>query len=361
MSLRVAVVTSGFPRLSETFALNELLALRRRGMLAGVFATKPGDWSQAHPAAHALRADVRVLPAGGVEVQAGALVAHLAGVRIDGVHGYFAHQPAAVAAAAAETLGVPYGFSAHALDVRKVPTPELAERGRRAGGVVTCNAETAEALVAAGVAADLVPHGVDTRLFSPRPRSPGEPRRVLAVGRLVAKKGFDVLIRAVARLGAGVELRVVGSGPLEDPLRAEAARAGAPVTFAGPRTHAGLAAEYRRADVVAVPSVVDAGGDRDGLPNVVLEALACGRPVVASDVAALPSAVLHGRTGLLVPPGDAGALAASLRLLLEDADLRAGLGAAGRRLVLERYDLARCSAVLCRRLEAVYGRERVDA
>ena len=355
MTARLAVVTSGFPRLSETFALNELLALRRRGMLAAVFATKPGDWSHVQPHVAGLRDVVKVLPDGDVGRQADAVATQLASSGVTALHGYFAHLPAAVAAAAAARLAVPYGFSAHALDIRKAGNDELTRRACRARGVVTCNRATAAALAAVGVRATVVPHGVDTTCFRPRrDPAPTGPFRVLAAGRLVEKKGFPVAIAAVARLGAGVALRIVGTGADEARLR-NLSTGCAEVEFAGPRTHRELPAEYAAADVVVVPSVIDGSGDRDGLPNVVLEAMASGAAVVASDVAAVPDAIEHEVTGLLVPPADAPALAAALRRLQEDPELRCRLGRAARHRVVERYDLAACTHALCDHLEVLYG------
>ena len=126
---------------------------------------------------------------------------------------------------------------------------------------------------------------------------------MLAVGRLVAKKGFDVLVEAAARVERPFRLRIVGEGPEREALerRISSAGLGGRIELCGPRTHAELPGEYASADLVVVPSVVDPTGDRDGLPNVVLEAMACARPVVASDVAAIATAVTPGETGLLVP------------------------------------------------------------
>jgi glycosyltransferase involved in cell wall biosynthesis len=358
VTVRLAVITSGFPRISETFALNELLALRRRGMLAAVLATKPGDWTRVQPHVAALRDVVTVLPDGDVDRQTDAVVDGLAGSGVTALHGYFAHQPAAVAAAASARLGLPYGFTAHAFDIRKVHRDELAGRADRARGVVTCNRDTAAALASAGVDACLVPHGVDVARFAPRTASrTGGLLRVLGVGRLVEKRGFDVAIAAVALLGDAVSLRIVGAGVDESRLRREVAVRGldAAVAFAGPRTHRELPHEYLGADVVVVPSVVDRQGDRDGLPNVVLEAMASGVAVLASDVAAVADAVEHDVTGLLVPPGEPRALASTLRRLQHDPALRRRLGEAARRFVVARYDLAACTETLCAHLGGLYG------
>jgi glycosyltransferase involved in cell wall biosynthesis len=358
VTARVAIVMSGFPRLSETFALNELLALRRRGMLAAVFATKPGNGKDPQPQVPELGEVVTVLPPGDVDRQADTVVDRLTGARVNGVHGYFAHQPAAVAAAAATRLGVPYGFGAHALDMRKVDPAVLADRARRARGVVTCNRDTARALAGLGIRARLVPHGVDVKRFTPAAERPSDATlRVLGVGRLVEKKGFHVALAALAALDGSVVMRLVGRGQDERRLRRDAERrgVGARVEFAGPRTHRDLPTEYARSDVVVVPSVIDGRGDRDGLPNVVLEAMASGVAVVASDVAAVSDAIVHGATGLLVPAGDPEALASALRCLRDDPALRRRLGCAGRRRAVARYELATCTAALCSHLEALYG------
>src|SRR5262249_47468354 len=149
-------------------------------------------------------------------------------------------------------------------------------------------------------------------------------------------------------------LRIIGEGPRRAALETAIAAAGLAerVTLAGPVTHARLPREYARAHVVVVPSIEDHRGDRDGLPNVVLEALASGRAVVASDVGAVGSAVRDGRTGLLVPPGDPGLLAEALGMLARRPDLRARLGRSGRALVERRFELGRCAA----RLHQVLGR-----
>jgi len=348
------VVTSGFPRRSETFLLNELLALEARGALMAIFATKRGEDGPQHPGCARLLARVEVLRPGTPRVQ-GELIAERVGRRaVAAVHGYFAHHPAAVAAHAARRLGVPYGFSAHARDVRKVAPAALAARARNAACVVACNGDVAATLARTGAPVQLVPHGVDLLRFRPRPGLRESRLRLLAVGRLVEKKGFEVLVEAAARLAVPFHLRIVGEGPRRAALEAAIAAAGLTdrVTLAGPATHAQLPREYARADVVVVPSIEDHRGDRDGLPNVVLEALASGRPVVASAVGSVGSAVRDGRTGLLVPPRDPGVLADVLGALARRPDLRARFARAGRALVERRFELGRCAA----RLHQVLGR-----
>ncbi|TMA45610.1 MAG: glycosyltransferase family 4 protein [Deltaproteobacteria bacterium] len=280
----IVVVTSGFPRRSETFLLNELLALEARGALTAIFATKRGEDGPQHPGCARLLARVEVLRPGSPRAQGAHLVERLGRRAVTAVHGYFAHRPAAVAAHAARRLGVPFGFSAHARDVRKVAPALLAVRAREAACVVACNGDVAASLAGTGVPVGLVrlvPHGVDTLRFRPRAGPRGDRLRLLAVGRLVEKKGFEVLL--------------------------------------------------------------------------VLEALASGRAVVASDVGAVGSAVRDGRTGLLVPPGDPRALAEALRALARQPDLRTRLAREGRALVERRFELERCAARLHRVLDRAYA------
>jgi glycosyltransferase involved in cell wall biosynthesis len=354
----IAIVVSGFPRRSETFALGELAALDAAGTLAAIFATKPGDGAAPHPQAERLARRVVMLPPDSPRAQAESVVGHLRDREVAGVHGYFAHTPAEVAAHAAAQLGVPYGFSAHARDTRKVPREELQQRGRAAAVVVACNTDVAASLRDSGIAAELVPHGVDVARFAPCENGhAGDRLRLLAVGRLVEKKGFAVLLSAVARLDVPFSLRIVGEGPESMRLQREIARLRLEeqVALCGGLTHADLPHEYAAADVVVVPSICDRSGDRDGLPNVVLEAMASARPIVATRVGAIPSAVEHGRTGWLVTAGDAVSLASAVRHLATDAGLRVELGRMARARAERDFALQSCTERLRSVLETAYA------
>lgn len=352
------MVVSGWPRVSETFALNELLALRRGGLLAAVFATKAGDPSLRQPDGDSLDPIVELLADRPADEQADVVAKRMVELGLDAVHGYFAHQPAEVAERAARLAGTPFGFSCHALDVRKVAPGELARRAAAAAVVVACNRDVAASIAATGTKPRLLAHGVDLSRFAVRPPAAGgDALRVLAVGRLVEKKGFVHLVDALARCRQPVRLSIVGDGPERPVLEALAARhgLGGRLTLLGRLTHRELPALYEQADVVAVPSVVDRNGDRDGLPNVVLEAMATGRALLASDVAAVATAVDHEVNGLLVAPGDVAGLATGLDRLAASPAERLRFGRAARRTVEERFDLQRCGAALCRLLEETYG------
>ncbi len=356
---KIVMIMSGFPRCSETFALGELLALESRGALAAIFATKPGDGGSLQPGCERLLEGVRILPQGSPADQAAFIVESLGGQSVGGIHGYFAHTPAEVAAHAAARLGVPYGFSTHARDARKVAPRILAERAHKAACVVACNTDVAHDFKQSGARVHLLPHGVDTRRFRTHAAAatPDEPLRMLAVGRLVEKKGFHILIEAIARLNFPFLLRIIGEGT-ERPRLTEMIAAhglGERVALEGGLTHAELPEAYRRAHVVVVPSIQDRSGDRDGLPNVILEALSCGRPVVASDISAIGCAVTHGETGLLVPPGDAPALASALQQLASRPALRERLGRRGRARVESDYEVGRCTERLYQLMQNVYA------
>ena len=298
-----------------------------------------------------------VLGAGTATKQAEEVATRVAGSGLSAMHGYFAHRPAEVAAGAARLLGVPYGFSVHALDARKVAPAELAARAAEASWVRACNGDVAATVAAAGVRPRLIPHGVDLDVFRATPPAPGARVEVLAVGRFVEKKGFATLLTAIARIERDVRLRLVGDGPLRAELVAQVRRLGLDrtVTVEPRRAHDALPGCYARADLVVVPSVVDAGGDRDGLPNVVLEAMASGRPVIASDVGAIATGVGDGVTGRLVRPGDVDALATAITELVDRPDLRRSFGARARTVAETRFALADCTTAFCAALEEIHA------
>ena len=354
---RIAVVVSGFPRLSETFAVNELLALAERDVLAAIFATKPGDSARPQLGSERLSELLTVLPDDTADRQALEVANALKDRNVKAVHGYFAHQPAEVAWRAAGRLGLPFGFSVHAKDARKISSSELSIRAKRAACVIACNSDVAATIQKTGARVHLIPHGVNLDRFKAGPLPTGRVLQILAVGRLVEKKGFHFLIEAVSRLNFPFQLRIIGEGPERERLAQmiHAYHLLDHVTLCGPRTHDQLPEEYARAHVVAVPSIVDKTGDRDGLPNVVLEAMASGRAVVAGNAGAIGAAVRDNETGLLLPAGDSLSLALALTRLAHDLPLRERLAAAAREHVEQHYEVKSCSERFCRLLEEVYA------
>ena len=186
-------------------------------------------------------------------------------------------------------------------------------------------------------------NGLDLETLRFRPSSL-KPPSIVAVGRLVEKKGFADLIDAVSVLAARdvvVPTRIAGGGRLEPALReqVEISALGGMVEMLGPRTQCEIITLIHSATVVVAPCVTAADGDRDGLPTVLLEAMAMGTPVIATAVTGIPEAVVDGETGLIVPERDPYALADAVERLLGDPALRTRLAVAARAMVEERFDV----------------------
>lgn len=275
------------------------------------------------------------------------------------VHAHFALAQTEVAMAVAGLLEVPFSFTAHARDIYATPSA-LEEKMRAARVVVTCTGYNVSHLrglcpeLPAGHI-QLVHHGVDveaaSRVAARRSAPAAAPPVILAAGRLIDKKGFDTLIDACAALrarGRSYHCRIFGTGPLLAELRRRGDAAGLSSTLDlpgwAPAGH--LLDAMGGAAVFAMPSRVAAGGDRDGIPNVVLEAMAAGLPVVATRVSGIPEAVSHETTGLLVEPDNVTALADALERILTDATLSARFGAAAQARIAEEFTLEVASSRL---------------
>jgi glycosyltransferase involved in cell wall biosynthesis len=261
----------------------------------------------------------------------------------------FAHKPGTIGRFAARLAGLRYGMSCHAKDIWITPPEELAPKLRDAEVVLTCSAAGMGELQrhAGATPVRLVYHGVDVATVAPRVAVPGPPR-VLSVGRLVEKKGHDTLIRAAGMLrdeGVAFTLRIAGEGPEWPRLQRLVYKLdlAGQVTFLGPLSTVEVQSEYGSASVFALACRQLANGDRDGLPNVLLEAMVQGLPVVGTTQAGIVEAVEHGRTGLLAPPDNPAALADALRRVLTDPQFARGLGASGQASVCERFDDRRLS------------------
>ena len=292
---------------------------------------------------------------------------------IDHLHAHFAHDPTLIALLVHKLTGISYSFTAHARDLFQIPRPSLTERIAAATAAVTCCAanlgyltESAPTQMRGKIR--LIHHGVDLHGFQPasekqeprsesRPSTDGSPPLILSVGRLVEKKGFPDLLLALARLkerGYRFRCAIYGDGPLHGELAAQIVRLGLDdeVTLAGECAQRELIPVFQRANIFALAPFVTEDGDRDGVPNVLVEAMACGLPVVATAVAGIPELVAHERNGLLVPPQNPEALAGALAALLDDAAKREQYGAMARYTVVESFDL-RAAA---RELAALFGR-----
>jgi glycosyltransferase involved in cell wall biosynthesis len=381
----VAYVIRSWPRLSQTFVLNEVLALERIGVPISIFSLARADEEVVQPQVADVLAPVHYLDdpstrgagshlrmlarspwryaatlafalthrrllggytqnrAGGAFHRAVLVADHLAraGSGFTHIHAHFAHDPALIGLLAHRLTGLPFTFTAHARDLYQIPDRALLGRAREASAVVTCCQTNVDHIVGvageSGTPVELVYHGVDLRRFRPGTRRPdnGAPL-VVSVGRLVEKKGFDDLLRACALVAAkGIKFRceIYGDGPSRGELEALRDRLGlgGMVSFCGQRTQSQLIGVYHRADVFALTPRVTDDGDRDGVPNVIVEAMACGIPIVSTRVGGIGEVVASGVNGLLVAEHDSIEIAACLEDLMNDAGRRRSLGAAAAR------------------------------
>jgi glycosyltransferase involved in cell wall biosynthesis len=380
----LAVVVNGFPRLSETFVLHELLDLERRGVRLHIVALKRPEEIVQHEALGNLRATVEYLDDGAprsrrlaVRTAHAALLLRRGAKYLDGLtdvirapdfsrtalggaamlahrllqlgspplYVHFVHKPGTYGRFAALLAGVPYALSAHAKDIWLTPPDELRAKARGAATVLTCTEEARSYI--GGLAADATPvhriyHGVEVPEGFPKVERGATPV-ILAVARLVEKKGLETLIRAAALLrlrGADFTVRIAGEGPEWGRLQRLVHELGVAdrVAFLGPLMEPEVRTEYRRAAVFALPCQVLENGDRDGLPNVVVEAMAYGLPVASTTLEGVSEAVVDGECGLLVPPCDELGLADALQRLVSDDALRSRLGAQARRRVMSSFE-----------------------
>ncbi len=393
----VGYVLTVYPRLSETFIINEIAALERMGLRITIFSQKPAAAESL--AIASTRSPIVVLSDRGVRSWGAALRDHLTllltrprrylsllrwatsrGHRsalkkfwragrlgrecerrgIDHLHAHFISGNTRLARLASAFAGTSYSLTAHAKDIYATGASDskLARRIGEAEFTVTVSEHNRSYLTGFAGTEHLVVirNGVDLEHIRFEPRRLADHRPVLAVGRLVPKKGFDVLIEALAQLPAEVEAWIAGEGPEETRLRALIASRGleSRVTLLGARSHAEVLELMTRSTALAVPSVVAGDGDRDGLPTVIAEAMAAGLPVVASRTTGIPELVIDGETGLLSDPGDATALARALAALIADPERASALARAARAKVEAEYDLRRNASLLLARFATVH-------
>lgn len=394
----VAYVVKRYPRLTETFILNEIRAMERLGERLHIFSLLPPEPPPHHPMVAEVRASVTSPPNGWIAklklhsrshwrsvrvaplryartlllamrrtmtsrhpvslwrqfARAGVLADTCRREGVRHIHAHFANAPTSVAHFAHCMTGIPFSFTAHAKDIYLSRSAILRRHLRAAKFVTTCTRYNAEYLRRLAPQIDpskirLVYHGIDLQTFPARGQeschSLGIRRaRILAVGRLVPKKGHEDLVAACAALrdrGVEFECTIVGSGPLQETIskavrQSDLARQ---VRLAGAMTHRELIELYRRADLFVLAPRIAEDGDRDGIPNVIAEAMAVGVPVVATDVSGIPELVRHERTGLLAPSRDPAALADAIHRSLSDRELAARLAGEARRVLVREFDL----------------------
>lgn len=282
----------------------------------------------------------------------GVYVAHvLRGRRGVHLHAHFVDRAATVALVASRFLDATYSVTAHAREIY-VDAFLLRERIGEAAFTATCteyNRRHLAALVGPPVAERLVRlyHGLDLQTFLGGDPEPSSTRPlVLAVAQLTERKGLRHLIdacRILRERGRSFSCEIVGDGPLLDGLAAQVRDRGLTedVRLTGPLPYPAVVERYRRASAFVLPCIVAPDGDRDGIPNVILEAMAAAVPVVSTPVSGIPEVLRDLDTGLLVPEGDAIGIADAVERLLDDRELAKRLGAAARAFVRAEFDLER--------------------
>jgi glycosyltransferase involved in cell wall biosynthesis len=247
--------------------------------------------------------------------------------------------------------GIPYAFTAHAKDIYLSDPETFRAKLEGARAVVTCTQYNRDFLSKQyGRLGDgkilCVYHGIDVSQFNfslSVKAEFGEPV-ILSVARLVEKKGLGDLITATHLLrnrGRAFQVEIIGSGPQRETLKAQAKRLELAdrVKLSGAQAHDIVCAAYQRASVFVLPCVIAANGERDGIPNVLLEAMASGVPVVSTPVSGIPELIESGVDGLLVPPNDPAAVAEAIEKLLTSSQLRESLACAARAKIESLFSL----------------------
>ncbi len=271
------------------------------------------------------------------------------------IHAHFATLPATFAMIVAAAIRRPWGFSAHARDIYVGPS-DLRPKLTSAAYVVACSRAGLRELESRASARRprmvCIRHGLDLERWEPRLQGDrSDFLCLLAVGRLLPKKGFDVLLRALAIVrerGLAIRCEVVGSGPEGQRLHARVESCGLSqvVRFFPWLSPEALRSRYAAASALILPSIVAPDGDRDNIPNALVEALALGLPVIASSLPGISEALDGGRVGLLVEPGNPNPLADAIERLVEDPALVASLRSSGRAWCESQFDLAESSRAL---------------
>lgn len=398
--LKIAYIMSRFPKITETFILYEMLALEQQGIQVEVYPLIRERTDVMHPEARSyvdrahyqpflsfqiLKAQLHFLSRnpgsylatlwtliranwGSFRYFTGSLSAfpksvylaylmHAQGV--NHLHAHFASFPAAAAFVIHKLVDIPYSFTAHGSDLHR-DRHMLCEKVAEASFVVPVSSYNRDVIISecGEPAADkltIIHCGVDTRVFKPAADNDfglqSTVFSILCIGTLHEVKGQMFLIQACKLLherGVNFACYFVGDGPDEMDLKNQVEAYGIDehIHFLGRRTRDEIVDLLHKVDVVVAPSVPSSDGRREGIPVVLMEAMASGLPVIASRLSGIPELVEDGSNGFLIPPGDVLAIADALGILHEDQSLRQRLGKAGRRKVVQEFDIYKSAAML---------------
>jgi glycosyltransferase involved in cell wall biosynthesis len=414
----LGMVLKGYPRISETFISNEILLLERLGLKIRIFSMRHPREPFFHESIREIQARVDYLPTElFLEFPRLLMPAAMLGVRQPGpflaalkkagqrfsrtrnlgtlkhllqgafivnqylrhspevthLHAHFAHSPSSVAMFASMLSGLQFSFTAHAKDIYTSDPEQIREKINLASHVVTCtryNKKYLQSLVNnTFTPVYCVYHGIDLRLFRAVPgrRKPRQPYRILTVARLTAKKGIDTVLKALTLLrdrDIDFEYTLIGDGEDRDTILEMMLTSGLRnhCRWLGTIPHDRVIREFQQADLFVLGCRVAPNGDRDGIPNVLVESLAMGLPAAGTSISALPEILRHEKTGLHTPPGNPEALAESMLRLLSDESLRENVISQGRELVRSDFDnwqlIKQLAAIYCRNIPAMHCAEK---
>lgn len=407
---KIVIVLKGYPRLSETFIAQELLGLERAGHELYLVSMRHPTDKKRHPVHDEIKAPVRYLPeylhdepwrvirswwkARRLPHYKRLRKAFLTDLKLDPtrnrwrrfgqalvlaaefpedadwLHAHFIHTPGSVTLYASLILDTGWSCSAHAKDIWTSPDWDLRAKLGQARWAVTCTRagfDKLQSLSPDPARVHLSYHGLDLSRFASfegtRPARDGrdaqDPVLLLSVGRAVEKKGYDILLAALALLPKTLAWRFVhiGGGEELSKLKAQAETLGlaSRITWLGSRAQEEVLAKYRESDLFVLPCRIASDGDRDGLPNVLVEASSQGLACISTTVSGVPELLSDGVNGLLVPPEDAQALSAALARAIADPELRLRLGAAAETRVRANFDHKSSIEELTRLFRAARG------
>jgi glycosyltransferase involved in cell wall biosynthesis len=415
MPPRLAIVLKGYPRLSETFIAQEILALEQRGIDLCIFSLRHPYDPASHPIHAEIKAQVYYLPEyvhddpGRVAAAAlrlfwkagfwralasfavdlwheptrsrmrrfaqGLVLAREMPPTVEHYYAHFMHTPASVCYYASIINQQSLSISAHAKDIWTIPEREIRKKLAASDWVVTCTAANVSYLAGLTTIPDkvaLLYHGLDFTRFDqntvPTATRDGsdaqDPVRLISVGRAVDKKGYEVLLAALAELPPTLcwQFDHIGGGELLESLQLVARELGLSerIQWLGALPQEQVLKQYRNADLFVLPSKISADGDRDGLPNVLMEAQSQRLACLSSRISGIPELIVHGETGWLVEQRDSSELADALQQLISDPALRARLAQAGYERVRSEFSMQGGIDKLMQRLDESFNGRRFD-
>jgi glycosyltransferase involved in cell wall biosynthesis len=387
-------ILKGYPRISETFISNEILLLEKMGFKLRLFPMRQPRESFCHASVKEIKAQVDYLPtelfldfsrlisptvflavkrpgtylktlkfaAEGIRnnrklatlkhlLQAGYLTNNqlLKDKNIVHLHGHFAHSPTSVTLFASLLSEIPFSFTAHAKDIYTSSKDKLKRKIERARFVTTCTSHNVEYLkkVAGNSSTPIfcMYHGIDIGLFQHQQHSvpPAPPYQLLTIARLTEKKGLPTLYRALKILhDRGVQFRhtLIGDGDDREKILKLISSLGIDKScrWIGTQTHEEVLRHFKKSDLFVLACEIAQSGDRDGIPNVLVESLAMGVPALSTEISAIPEILLNEKTGITVPPSEPEALSRAIIRMVTDGDLRRRIITNGRKYVEDEFD-----------------------